>query len=273
VGTATAAGDGSLSPTSTTYKPTSAGYYWWYASYAGDTNNNAANSTCGSGMLDMYVAKASPSLSATTTGATGTVGTAIPASTVSAAISGGSSPTGTITFTVFGPQATAPTSCSGGSSGGTATVTANGSYHPSSAAFTPALPGDYWWYASYAGDANNSSASSTCGTGMAETVVTGHATPGVSVTSGSTGSGNSAILTFTVTVTGVSGTPPTGSVAWAISGYVSSCTSSTTTLNGASQATCTINPAKTSKTYSATATYAGDTNYSSGSGSDNNVSG
>ena len=63
------------------FTPTRAGNYWWYASYAGDTNNNAAASTCGSGMSETVVAKASPTLTA---GAppTGTVGTAIAAASI-----------------------------------------------------------------------------------------------------------------------------------------------------------------------------------------------
>jgi hypothetical protein len=79
---------------------------------------------------------------------------------------------GTIAFVVFGPQSTAPTTCT---SGGTAvgagtTVSGNATYHPS-AGFTPPSGGDYWWYASYGGDANNNTASSTCGSGMSLTVV------------------------------------------------------------------------------------------------------
>jgi hypothetical protein len=37
--------NGSYSPTAS-WKPTSAGTYWWYASWPGNTNNNAANSSC-----------------------------------------------------------------------------------------------------------------------------------------------------------------------------------------------------------------------------------
>ncbi len=71
---------------------------------------------------------------------------------------GVSSPTGTITFTVFGPQATAPTTCtSGGTTVGTATVTGNSTYNPT-AGFNPTTAGDYWWYASYGGDTNNNTA-------------------------------------------------------------------------------------------------------------------
>ena len=84
---------------------------------------------------------------------------------------------GTITFTVFGPQATAPTTCTtGGTTVGTGTTVAgNATYNPS-AGYTPSAAGDYWWYASYGGDANNNTATSTCGSTMSETVV-GQAAP------------------------------------------------------------------------------------------------
>ncbi len=60
---------------------------------------------------------------------------------VSATLAGGSSPTGTVTFVVFGPQAAPPSSCeSGGTTLGTASVTANGPYQPS-ASFTPTAAG------------------------------------------------------------------------------------------------------------------------------------
>ncbi len=114
---------------------------------------------------------ASPALSVSAP-STGTAGSAISSSSVSAVLSGGSTPTAAITFTVFGPQSTAPTACSsGGTTVGTATVSDNGSYNPSGG-FTPPSAGDYWWYARYGGDSGNHPASSTCGAAMAETVVT-----------------------------------------------------------------------------------------------------
>jgi hypothetical protein len=98
------------------------------------------------------------------------VGAGIAAGSISAALSGGTSPTGTITFKVFGPQASAPSTCtSGGTTVGTAAASGNGTYHPS-AGFTPSTAGTYWWYASYGGDTNNAASNSTCGAGMASTV-------------------------------------------------------------------------------------------------------
>jgi YVTN family beta-propeller protein len=90
-----------------------------------------------------------------------TTGTSISASSIAATISGGVSPTGTITFTVVGPQQTAPTSCPSGTVLGTVTVNGNGTYHPS-AGFTPPSAGDYWWYASYSGDVDNAASHTSC---------------------------------------------------------------------------------------------------------------
>lgn len=115
--------------------------------------------------------KASPTLSVSAP-SSGTAGTGIPASSIGATVSGGNSPSGTITYTVFGPQSSPPSDCSsGGSAAGTASASGDGTYHPSSD-FTPSSAGGYWWYASYAGDSGNNPATSTCGVGMAETIVT-----------------------------------------------------------------------------------------------------
>jgi hypothetical protein len=101
----------------------------------------------------------------------GKSGTAIAASAVAAAVGGGNHPTGAVTFKVFGPQASAPTTCtSGGTAVGTASAAGDGTYHPS-AAFTPSAGGTYWWYASYAGDTVDLPAATACGAGMVKTVV------------------------------------------------------------------------------------------------------
>lgn len=191
-----------------TFTPLLPGNYWWYASYTGDTNNNPAVSTCGASMSKTTVTgKASPTLIAAGP-ATGTVGTVVTASTVSAVLSGGylptgtSSPTGTISFYVVGPQLTAPTSnCSSGALLGTATVNGNGTYQLSSTNWKPTWAGDYWWYASFADtDTNNNNASSTCGAGMPEMAVP------VYVVEDATNSG----ATSPVTVTPASPTPTSG---------------------------------------------------------------
>ena len=84
--------------------------------------------------------------------------------------------TGTITFSVFGPLSSPPTDCTTSNPAyypvGTAPVMGGGTYS-SNTGFSPPLPagaGDYWWYASYAGDPDNNPGNSVCGSGMPETV-------------------------------------------------------------------------------------------------------
>ncbi len=90
---------------------------------------------------------------------------------VQATLSGLTSPYGTITFTVFGPQSAPPTSCStGGTTLGTAQISNNGTFYPSDS-YTPTSTGDYWWYASYTASGSNKVLDSSCGAVMAETVV------------------------------------------------------------------------------------------------------
>jgi photosystem II stability/assembly factor-like uncharacterized protein len=188
----TVSGNGPYNP-SAGFTPTQAGTYWWYADYSGDANDSHTPSTCGAGMTSTVVSGASTTLSASGPG-TGEAGSAISASSITSSLSGGSSPTGTITYTVFGPQATAPATCtSGGTTVGTSAVSGNGMY-TSSASFTPLAAGMYWWYASYGGDGNNGSTTSTCGSGMPST----NAAWSLSPTSGTnTTSGSSVALTST----------------------------------------------------------------------------
>ena len=146
-------------------RPTTRGNYWWYASYGGDANNNAATSTCGSGDVRDRRGQGLPTLTATGP-ATGTAGTAItaaqhqlgprrlaPARTPPAPSPSRSSARRPPPRPPAPPAA--PRSARPRSHG-------NGTYTPS-AGYTPTGSGNYWWYASYGGDANNSAATSTCG--------------------------------------------------------------------------------------------------------------
>jgi hypothetical protein len=88
--------------------------------------------------------------------------------TPSATLSGATTvpaPGGTISFAVFGPQATAPGSCTGvgwNAVGAPVPVTANGTY-AASASYTPTVAGTYWWYSAYSGDLLNAASNSGCG--------------------------------------------------------------------------------------------------------------
>lgn len=86
----------------------------------------------------------------------------------SATLSGGADPTGTITFTAYGPDG-----CSSGAVfSSSVAVNGNGSY--GSGGFTPTQPGTYSWAATYSGDANNQPAASPCGAHGETSTVTGH---------------------------------------------------------------------------------------------------
>ncbi len=171
------------------------------ATQPGNANWNAAAPVA----QTFAVGKASPTLTADAP-ATGTVGTAISAASITATLasSSGANATAPITFKVFGPQSTAPATCtSGGTTVGTATPAGNGTYQ-SSASFTPSGAGTYWWYVSSASDANNNAAASPCNTpSMTQTVVTAASTR-LSFTSCATSAGSSAgcatVGTATVTL-------------------------------------------------------------------------
>src|SRR5207245_1931075 len=75
-----------------------------------------------------------------------------------ATLSGGTSPTGTVSFSMYGPN---DATCGGrATSAGSATVNGNGSY--SSSAVTENVAGTYRWIASYSGDTNNDAFATTC---------------------------------------------------------------------------------------------------------------
>jgi Divergent InlB B-repeat domain len=121
--------------------------------------------------------KAVPALSlAAPSGGIATV--TLAASSVTATLTGGSAATGSVSFEVFGPSSSPPSSCaSGGETVGSVNVSGNGEYHPPSG-FKPSKAGTYWWYASYSGDDANGSASSACGATMPETSVVGQPVQG-----------------------------------------------------------------------------------------------
>ena len=75
-----------------------------------------------------------------------------------AVLSGGNSPTGTITFHLYGKN---DTTCSTVLSTGTTRVNGNGSY--ASPVVTEDTAGSYQWTATYSGDANNAATADACG--------------------------------------------------------------------------------------------------------------
>jgi uncharacterized repeat protein (TIGR01451 family) len=164
-------GNGSYGPVS--FTATAAGTYHWIASYSGDAKNLPVSGACGADGENDEVTKATPAIN-TTASASVAVGGSI--SDV-AHVTGGSSPTGTVDFALYGPG---DPNCAGPAiftstdrplSGGSAT----------SGSFTTSQVGTYHWIATYSGDANNESVHGACGDANESVVVT-KANPSISTT-------------------------------------------------------------------------------------------
>jgi type II secretory pathway pseudopilin PulG len=149
-------------------------------------------------------------------------GTPISASSISATLSNTNAASGQINFYVLPPPLTPSSPCTGASwvSLGPATVTGNGTYHPSGnypASGPGPAAGTYYWYATYTGDSQNKKASSICGASMGKMVVqAGKWSPSLSVsTTAPTGFTNTAISgsTLTAALTASSGTT-TGAITY-----------------------------------------------------------
>ena len=182
------------------------------AQYLGNPGAYYLGST--SSALSQVVNKASPTLSVVAPAA-GTAGTAIAANTINATLanSSGTNDVNTITFTVFGPQSAAPTTCtSGGVVAGTATPAGNGTYTTSSS-YTPGGAGTYWWYVSTPLDTNNNAAASTCGSGMTNTLV-GKASPSIATTLSASSIAAGQTAYDTSTFTGLVNSDGTGTVTY-----------------------------------------------------------
>lgn len=128
--------------------PLAVGAYSFKAHYSGDSTYLAGDAAC----EPLAVTKATPSIS-TTPSAGGTVGTVL---NDTATLTGGSSPTGSVTFKLFPPS---DTSCTGAP---VYTNTDTASPYATTGGYTSLVAGTYHWTADYAGDTNNNAVSSGC---------------------------------------------------------------------------------------------------------------
>ncbi|MBA3489990.1 MAG: Ig-like domain repeat protein, partial [Longispora sp.] len=236
--------------TSGSFTPTATGSYRWQAVYSGDVNNRDATSNCASEIFT--VSKATPTLS-TLAMTPVPVGTAM---TDTATLTGGSNPTGTITFQLFAPG---NTTCSGtpiftstvAVSGGTAT----------SGTYTPTGTGTYRWKASYSGDANHDAVAAPCNAANESVIVT-NADPTMT-----TQAVDPAIVGTPIsdTATMVGGFGPTGTVTFNLYGSTDATCSgspiftSTVPLSGTTATSANYTPTAVG-TYRWRATYSGDAN-------------
>jgi hypothetical protein len=216
----------------------------------------ASGKTLASLTLLGAAAKASPAIT-TSPSSGGTVGAAVKDT---AALAGGHSPTGTITFNLYGPSATANCSTTAVDTE-KVTVTGDGSY--TSPSFTPAQTGTYWWTASYNGDANNSPAATNCGD---EQVAISQAAPAIATTPNASGTGIAGGTAVKDTATLSDGDNPTGTITFNLYGPsgTASCTSTpvftdTETVSGGTATSASFTPSQAG-TYYWTASYNGDTN-------------
>jgi uncharacterized repeat protein (TIGR01451 family) len=140
----------------------SSGIYYWQADYSGDANNGAAPGDCTEETVS--VGLSNPTIT-TNASASVLVGGQIHDT---ATLADGFSPTGSITFDLYGPDdatcATTPVFSS------TVTVDGNGDYV--SSAYTATSAGVYRWIATYSGDGNNAVAAGICNDANENVIVT-----------------------------------------------------------------------------------------------------
>ena len=102
--------------------------------------------------------KVVPTLTTQATSASGVTATTSTSVTDTATLAGGSNPTGSLLFLVYGPD---DATCSGLAASTTSeTVSGNGAY--TSDPFTTGTPGAYRWVVIYSGDAGNAEVTSGC---------------------------------------------------------------------------------------------------------------
>ncbi len=188
------------------YMTSAPGTHRWIAHYSGDANNAAVDTTCTDANESSTVNQATVTL---TTNATGGVTVGQPIHDV-ATLSGGSNPTGAISFDVFAPG---DTGCATPINVSTSTVTGAGSY--TSSDYTTTLVGTYRWIAHYSGDSNNAAIATTC-TDANESSAVNQASPSIATRASPTTAivGQSLTVGDTATLTGAYN--PGGSVTFTL---------------------------------------------------------
>jgi hypothetical protein len=169
--------NGSATSAGTPYTTTEIGTYNWIATYNGDANNMSVSTACTD---EQVTVGTDPTSVATVASAGGAPGVTLHDT---ATVTGAFLPTGTVTFSLYGPT---DATCTGTaiftstvalSAGGTAT---SASFSSTSAA------GTYNWVAAYSGDARSAPSTSKCGAEpvhVTASSVKGITTPGTGLAS------------------------------------------------------------------------------------------
>jgi len=232
------------------------GTYRPVATYNGVNNQGDNNFNPGSSGNQASVVVSGIAATTTTVTASPTAPVLGNTITFTATVTGvpGLTPTGTVTWSFTSPGGAA---CSGGN---TTTLNASGQ---ATCQVTNAQLGNYSVTATYGGQAGV-----YAGSAGSTNVTVNKATPTVTVSGSPANPSTKNPLTFTATVQPPTNDPtPTGTVSWVItvsSGPTPTCSNlvaNTGPLDANGQTTCTISPSSASVTYTVTATYNGDPNY------------
>jgi Cu/Zn superoxide dismutase len=137
------------------YTPTAVGAYYWTASYSGDANNLPVSTACGDPGESSVVGKAPASIT--------TAQRLFPQDTATVGAGAGGTPTGSVTFKLFGPN---DMFCAGSAVYSEKVTLANGSASTSNTSFSvsSASADTYSWLVEYSGDATHDATTSSCNT-------------------------------------------------------------------------------------------------------------
>jgi hypothetical protein len=161
------------------FTPTAPGTYRFVLTYNGDSNYKVSSTACGDASNAVLVTDVTPKLVTT---ASPSVQAGAGSVTDTAALTGGKTPTGSITFLLFPPS---DPSCSGNVVSAKSTVPVTDPSSIVSQPFSPTVAGTYHWVALYSGDTHNGAVNGAC-SDPAEAVVV---TPGASTPGGGGGAG------------------------------------------------------------------------------------
>jgi hypothetical protein len=140
---------------SANFTPTAVGSYFWVASYSGDANNNPASTSCGDANETSVVNKAPSNIA--------TVQRLFPQDAATVSAGAGGTPTGDVTFSLYGPG---DATCSGSAVFSQTVPLTGGSASTTNTTFSvvAGTSGTYRWIVSYPGDATHQASTSACGT-------------------------------------------------------------------------------------------------------------
>jgi hypothetical protein len=231
-----------------------AGTYTWSVTYAGDANNYCAVDQGGS-PEQTVVSPASPTIVTTASSAV-TLSPPAPTLSDSAVVSGGYFETGSLIFTLTGPNGFSYTQ--------TDTLSGNCTYTASDTLpTTGTVAGTYTWSVTYAGDANNNSAVDQGGS--AEKTVVSPASPSILTTASPTTSLGPPAPTLSDSAVVSGGYSETGSLVFTLTGPSGFSYTQTDTLsgNGTYTASDTLPATAVAGFYTWSVHYAGDANNNS----------